>query len=83
MAEEHPLGIARGHAKVRFGGERGWGAVRAIGDVIRSGRPARPEGGDLSLFKSVGMGLSDLAVASMVHERAVERGLGRPIPAPR
>ncbi len=66
----------------RFGGERGWGAVRAIGDVIRSGRPARPEGGDLSLFKSVGMGLSDLAVASMVHERAVERGLGRPIPAP-
>ena len=66
----------------RFGGERGWGAVRAIGDVIRSGRPARPEGGDLSLFKSVGMGLSDLAVAAMVYERARERGLGRPIPAP-
>lgn len=66
----------------RFGGERGWGAVRSIGDVIRSGRPARPEGGDLSLFKSVGMGLSDLAVAVMAYERAVERGLGRPIPAP-
>ncbi|MFM1987135.1 MAG: ornithine cyclodeaminase Ocd [Pseudomonadota bacterium] len=66
----------------RFGGERGWSAVRAIGDVIRSGRPARPEGGDLSLFKSVGMGLSDLAVATMAFERAVERGLGRPIPAP-
>lgn len=66
----------------RFGGERGWGAVRSIGEVIRSGRPARPEGGDVSLFKSVGMGLSDLAVATMVYERARERGLGRPIPAP-
>ena len=66
----------------RFGGERGWGAVRSIGDVIRSGKPARPEGGDVSLFKSVGMGLSDLAVATMAYERARERGLGRPIPAP-
>ena len=66
----------------RFGGERGWSAVRSIGDVIRSGRPARPEGGDLSLFKSVGMGLSDLAVATMVYERALERGLGHPIAAP-
>jgi len=66
----------------RFGGERGWSAVRSIGEVIRSGRPARPEGGDLSLFKSVGMGLSDLAVAMMAYERARERGLGREIPAP-
>lgn len=66
----------------RFSGERGWGAVRSIGEVIRSGRPARPEGGDVSLFKSVGMGLSDLAVATMVYERARERGLGRSIPAP-
>jgi len=66
----------------RFGGERGWAAVRPIGDVIRGGRPARPEGGDLTVFKSVGMGLSDLAVAMMAYERARERGLGREIAAP-
>jgi ornithine cyclodeaminase/alanine dehydrogenase-like protein (mu-crystallin family) len=66
----------------RFGGDRGWGAVRSIGEVIRSGRPARPEGGDLTLFKSVGMGLSDLAVAMMAYERARERGLGLEIAAP-
>ncbi len=63
----------------RFAGERGWQAVRSIGEIIRSGRPARPEGGDVSLFKSVGMGLSDLAVAMMVFERARARGVGRAI----
>lgn len=58
-----------------------WRNVRSIGDVIRSGRPARPEGCDLTLFKSVGMGLSDLAVAKMAYERALERGFGRSLPA--
>lgn len=65
----------------RFSGERGWSTVRPIGEIIRSGEPARPVGGDISLFKSVGMGLSDLAVAMMVYQRAVERGVGRPIAA--
>ncbi len=65
----------------RFGGERGWGEVRSIGEVIRSGKSARPAGCDLSLFKSMGMGLSDLAVAIMAYERARDRGIGRPIPA--
>lgn len=57
----------------------GWKSVRAIGEVIRSGERARRTGGDISLFKSVGMGLSDLAVAKMVFERATGEGLGRPI----
>ncbi len=65
----------------RFASGRGWDAVKPIGEVIRSGTPARPVGGDLSLFKSVGMGLSDLAVAMMAYQRAVDRGIGRPIPA--
>jgi ornithine cyclodeaminase len=66
----------------RFGSGRGWDSVRPIGDIIRSGKPARPIGGDVSLFKSVGMGLSDLAVAMMAYQRAVDRGVGRSIAAP-
>lgn len=65
-----------------FGGERGWDQVRSVGEVVRSGRSARPDGCDLTLFKAMGMGLSDLAVAMMAYERARERGLGREIPAP-
>jgi ornithine cyclodeaminase len=65
----------------RFGSGRGWDAVRPIGEIIRSGQPARPVGGDLSLFKSVGMGLSDLAVAMMAYQRALDNGVGRSIPA--
>ncbi|MGE4239827.1 ornithine cyclodeaminase family protein [Ramlibacter sp.] len=64
-----------------YGGERGWSSVRSVGEVVRSGRSARAEGCDLTLFKAMGMGLSDLAVAMMAYERARERGLGREIPA--
>ncbi|MEZ5649875.1 MAG: ornithine cyclodeaminase family protein [Burkholderiaceae bacterium] len=66
----------------RFGGPdvSAWEGVRAIGEVIRSGeRPPRRDG-DISLFKSVGMGLSDLAVAKLVFERATGERLGKPIP---
>ena len=66
----------------RFGGDRGWAEVRSVGEVVRSGRSARPAGCDVTLFKAMGMGLSDLAVAMMAYERAREQGLGREIPAP-
>lgn len=65
----------------RFGGGRGWDAVRPLGAVIAAGG-GRPEGCDLSLFKAMGMGLSDLAVATMAYERAKARGIGRTLPAP-
>ena len=34
---------------------------------------------DVSLFKSLGMGVADLALASLIFERAVARGVGREI----
>ena len=55
-----------------------WGAVKELGDVVATGR-GRPEGVDLSLFKAMGMGVADLALASIIHDRAVEQGLGREI----
>lgn len=55
-----------------------WSRVRPIGDVIAKGEP-RPAGCDLTLFKAMGMGLSDLSVAIMVLDRARARGIGRSI----
>ncbi len=47
------------------------------------GHPAdRAQGGDLTVFKAMGMGLSDLALGIELHAAARTAGLGRSIPAP-
>lgn len=54
-----------------------WGQVRTLADVIRAGKltagaasDKRGDSGDITLFKAMGMGLSDLAIAALAHERA-------------
>lgn len=58
-----------------------WSRVTPISQLIAGGK-GRPAGCDVSLFKAVGMGLSDLSVAMMALERARARGRGQPIPHP-
>ena len=65
----------------RFGAGGDWSAVQPIGAVIAANRP-RPADCDVSLFKSMGMGLSDLSVAVMALERARAQGVGRAIAHP-
>jgi ornithine cyclodeaminase len=65
----------------RFGAAGQWSAVQSLSDVI-AGERARPAGGDISMFKAMGMGLSDLSVALMALERARAKGAGKPIEHP-
>lgn len=58
-----------------------WAAVQTLSDVI-AGRTPPAMSGDLTLFKAMGMGISDLAVVRLVIERARDRKVGTPI-APR
>ena len=51
-----------------------WQKVETLGSVIARGRAERPDG--MTLFKSMGMGLSDLAMAELILARAAERGTG-------
>lgn len=63
-----------------FGGEDGdWSSVHALGDVI-TGRAKLPQQRDITLFKSVGMGISDLSVARLAYERSVAAGRGTKLP---
>lgn len=56
-----------------------WERVRPLGKVIADNeRPASDC--DITLFKSMGMGISDLTVAILAYQRAVEAGRGMPIP---
>jgi len=61
-------------------GEHIPGGTGSVGQPVRHGRPA---GADLTLFKAMGIGLSDLAPGLALLELARERGLGRELPAPR
>lgn len=65
----------------RFGQNGDWSSVTPIGQII-AGQHRRPERVDLTLFKAMGMGLSDLSVALLALERARARGVGRSIAHP-
>ena len=67
----------------RFGSDdAAWGAVKPLGELIARGAD-RPSGTDVTIFKSMGMGISDLSVAMLVLERAREQRAGQSIPHPK
>jgi ornithine cyclodeaminase/alanine dehydrogenase-like protein (mu-crystallin family) len=60
-----------------FGAEAsGWEPVKSLASVVAAGRP-RAASDDLTLFKSMGMGISDLALGIELYHEATRRGLGR------
>lgn len=59
----------------------GWDKVMPLATLAGSGR-RRGQQDDVSLFKAMGMGISDLALGAELVRRARARGLGRAIPQP-
>jgi alanine dehydrogenase len=58
-----------------------WGPVRSLASVVGS-RFARAASDDLTLFKSLGVGISDLSLGIALYKRALASGLGYKIPHP-
>lgn len=56
----------------------GWGAVKQLSEIVKAanGKPARPAGVDLTLYKFMGLGLGDVAAAIEIYKRAVAKGMG-------
>jgi len=64
----------------RFGAdEAAWRQVRPIAELIVAGT-RRPPGADLTLFKAMGMGLSDLALGIEILARVEKRGGAHRLP---
>ncbi|HZT50954.1 MAG TPA: hypothetical protein VFA22_03430 [Stellaceae bacterium] len=64
----------------RFGeDEAAWQTVQPISTIVAEGR-TRPTGADLTLFKAIGMGLSDLALGIEILARAEKRGGAHRLP---
>lgn len=74
--------VRRSSAEVRahFGDDDDrWAAVTPLCQVV-AGKQGRPAGADLTLFKAMGMGISDLALGVRCLARARADGLGTPLP---
>jgi ornithine cyclodeaminase/alanine dehydrogenase-like protein (mu-crystallin family) len=57
-----------------------WSRVRELGEVLAGDETGRATPDDITLFKSVGLAIEDVAVAVHVLQRAREEKLGQPLP---
>jgi ornithine cyclodeaminase/alanine dehydrogenase len=55
-----------------------WEDVVELHQIVGGGHPGRRSAEEISLFKSCGIALWDVAVAAYVYRRAAETGTGRP-----
>lgn len=56
-----------------------WDRVNELGDVLAGKVKGRVNREDVTLFKSIGIALEDVAVGAWVYERACEQGVGKQI----
>ena len=61
------------------GGSLRWEQVVELQDVVSGRAKGRNHEDEITLFKSNGIALEDLAAASLIYDRAEARGVGRPI----
>ena len=54
-----------------------WIDVAELGRVVAMRSPGRQSAEDITLFKSLGIALEDIAVAMKVYQKAKEAGVGR------
>jgi ornithine cyclodeaminase len=65
----------------RFG-KGDWSAVRPLSELVAA-KAERPKDADITLFKAMGMGLSDLALGIEILKRVRAKGGGRQFPHPK
>ncbi len=67
-------------AQPAAGGLLDWADVHELGDVVAGKVKGRRKAKDVTLFKSLGLALEDVAVGSLVYERARKEGIGAEVP---
>jgi alanine dehydrogenase len=61
-------------------GKLAWSDIRELGELVTGTAKGRASPSDLTLFKSLGIALEDVAFAEVVYQRALAQKVGRPIP---
>lgn len=57
-----------------------WDKVVRLGDIVAGNLPGRQSDRDITLFKSLGVALEDVALAACAYEKALETGIGQKLP---
>jgi ornithine cyclodeaminase/alanine dehydrogenase len=57
-----------------------WSDVRELGELMTGGAKGRASPSDITLFKSLGIALEDVAFGELVYQRALAAGVGKPMP---
>ena len=57
-----------------------WDRVRGLGEVVSGKTRGRTGRGDITLFKSLGVAIEDVALAARAYEKALRLGLGMRLP---
>ena len=57
-------------------GRRHWDDFLELRDVVAGFKPGRANAREITLFKSLGLAIEDVAVGKLIYERAVKQGLG-------
>jgi ornithine cyclodeaminase/alanine dehydrogenase len=47
-----------------------------IGEVLAQAKPGRSKTDEVTLYKSVGIAIQDVATADLLYRKALEKGLG-------
>ncbi len=58
----------------------GWDKVVRLGDIVAGNTPGRRSDQDITLFKSLGVALEDVALAACAYEKALKTGAGQVLP---
>jgi alanine dehydrogenase len=61
-------------------GKLAWSDIRELGDLVTGKAKGRKSPSDLTLFKSLGIALEDVAFGEVVYQRALAEGAGKPLP---
>jgi alanine dehydrogenase len=67
-------------AKAVEQGVLSWSKVHALGDVVAGLRPGRGAQEEITLFKSLGVAIEDVALGIRAYEKAMQQGLGQALP---
>jgi ornithine cyclodeaminase/alanine dehydrogenase-like protein (mu-crystallin family) len=73
QAQEEAGDLIQGFAKLG----RGWEGVVELSSVVSGSGPRRRSQDEITIFKSSGIALWDVAVAAYVYQRALEKGKGK------
>jgi len=61
-------------------GVMGWDSLTGLGDIVAGKRPGRTDPSDITIFKSLGVALEDVALAAAAYEKALNLGIGQQLP---